>query len=37
VESIAELNAMIDQWDAGDEARRIGSRWWPAIGDHSRA
>lgn len=26
VESIAELNAMIDAWDDGDDARRIGSR-----------
>jgi transposase len=26
VESIGALNAMIDAWDAGDEARRIGSR-----------
>jgi transposase len=26
VESIQALNAMIEQWDAGDEARRIGSR-----------
>ncbi len=26
VDSLAELNAMIDQWDIEDDARRIGSR-----------
>jgi hypothetical protein len=26
VPSIGALNAMIDQWDAGDEARRVGGR-----------
>lgn len=26
VQSIGELNMMLDQWDAGDEARRIGGR-----------
>jgi len=33
VNSVAELNALVDQWDAGDDARRIGSR--PrTVGEH---
>jgi hypothetical protein len=32
IESIAELNAMIDKWDADDLDRRVGSpvhdAWW---------
>ena len=33
VDSLAELNAMIDAWDAADDARRIGSRA-RTVGEH---
>jgi hypothetical protein len=33
VDTLAELNAMVDRWDAADDARRIGTR--PrTVGEH---
>ena len=36
VESLAELNALVDAWDHGDDARRIGSRA-RTVGEHFTA
>ncbi|MFT7866872.1 MULTISPECIES: hypothetical protein [Amycolatopsis] len=33
MDSLAELNALIDEWDAADDARRIGSRPH-SVGEH---
>jgi hypothetical protein len=36
VDSLAQLNAMVDQWDIDDEARRISSRSH-TIGEYFRS
>jgi hypothetical protein len=33
VNSIAELNEMVDQWDLQDEIRRVGA-WTRTVGEH---